>query len=50
MRPDTWTLDEAEFSTEQIPQNETLFALSNGYLGIRDLVFSLLKKLAVRIV
>ena len=35
MRLDTWTLDEAEFNTDQIPQNETLFALSNGYLGIR---------------
>ncbi len=33
--PDPWRLVEHEFGPDHIEQTETLFALSNGYLGIR---------------
>ena len=35
MTPDTWILEETEFDPDLVPRNETLFALSNGYIGIR---------------
>jgi len=32
---DPWRMVERRYSPESVPQTETLFALSNGYLGIR---------------
>jgi alpha,alpha-trehalose phosphorylase len=32
---DPWKLIEAEFSLDQLPLTETLFAVANGYLGLR---------------
>lgn len=32
---DEWRLVQAEYSTEALGQSETLFSLSNGYLGLR---------------
>jgi len=34
--PDPWCLIERKFNPKRLPQMETLFALSNGYLGIRS--------------
>lgn len=33
--PDPWRLVEQKFNPKRLPQMETLFALSNGFLGIR---------------
>jgi len=33
--PDPWRLVETRFSTERLAQFETLFALGNGYVGVR---------------
>lgn len=33
--PDRWRLVERSYNPEFVPQTETLFALANGYLGIR---------------
>ena len=35
MKSETWTLTEHVFDPDLIPRNETLFALSNGYIGLR---------------
>jgi trehalose/maltose hydrolase-like predicted phosphorylase len=35
MKSETWSLTEHDFDPDLIPRNETLFALSNGYIGLR---------------